>query len=104
MTDSLKDYTDFLSLLLKSSVKQRKAILNTLDAGQVDFIRDLMYNFLNTFPIPKKELKKLYKKKDLMEIANYKKSNRFRNHLIRKNIRTIIDILSRHSKKLLTLL
>ena len=104
MVDLLKEYSDFLSLLLKGSVKQKKAILETLDSGQVDFIRDLIFNFLNTFPLNKKELKKLYKKKDLLEIANYKRSSRFRNHLIKKNKKTILDLISRHSAKLVTLL
>mgnify|MGYP001551112167 CR=1 FL=1 len=103
MVSSLVEYSDLLSLLLKAEIVQKKAILDSLDPGQVDFIGELVHNFLTTFPIGKAELRKLIKRNTFKEIANFKKSNRYRKTLIKKNKKFISQLLDRHKDKLSTL-
>lgn len=104
MVNALLEYSDFLSVLLKAELIQKKAILDTLDPGQVDFIGELVYNFLNTFPIAKAELRKLIRKNTFKEIANFKKTNRYRKTIIKKNKKIIAELLSKNRDNLITLI
>ena len=104
MADTRLEHTDLLSVLLKGSLAQKKAILDTLDEGQVDFIRDLIYNFLNNFPISKAEQKKLNKKKELKYIASPRRGNKYRKRLIKQHKKHIISLLDRYRDQLMTLI
>ena len=104
MADTRVEHTDLLSVLLKGSLAQKKAILDTLDERQVDFIRDLIFNFLNNFPISKAEQNKLNKKKGLKNIANSKRSNKYRKRLIKQHKKHIISLLDRYRDQLMTLI
>lgn len=104
MKDMLVEFRDLISVLLKAGIAQKKAILEHLDPDQVDFIGEFVYNILNTFPISKKEVKKYNRKNKFKEIANFKKSNRFRNTLIKKHKKVLIDILLKHKDNLTKLI
>mgnify|MGYP001552461941 CR=1 FL=1 len=104
MVNLLAQHSDLLSLLLKAELNQKKAILSTLDLNQTDFIGEIIYNFLNTFPIGESELKKLSRKPWLKKISNFQISPRHRRTLIKKNKKVIIDLLTKHKDPLLSLL
>ena len=92
-----------MSVLLKGGAGQKKAILDNLSKDQVDFIGELVYNILNTFPIEQKQVKRLYKKKGFKEIGNFRKTARYRNTLIKKHRRSIVDILVKYKDNLMSL-
>ena len=103
MVNTLEEYADLLSVLLKAELIQKKAILDTLDSGQVDFIGEIIHNFLNNFPIDKKELRKLIRRNTIKDIANFKRSNRFRKTLIKKNKKIISELLTKYRDNLMSL-
>ena len=104
MADLRETHSDLLSVLLKGSLAQKKAILETLDDSQVGFISDLVFNFLNTFPLSRKERQRLYRKPGLLVIANPKKTVRHRKTLIKKYKKHIVDLLTKYEEDLTTLL
>ena len=103
MADVREEHLDLLSVLLKASLAQKKAILDTLDDSQVNFIRDLVFNFLKTFPLDRKVKSKLFRKKGLLSISNPKTSARHSKTLIKKYKKNIIDLITKYKDKLMTL-
>ena len=104
MKDLLPKHQDLLSVVIKAGKKQKKAILDNLEQEQVDFMSQLVYNFLNSFPIEKTQLQKLRKKEKFIDIANFKKTVRHRNRLIKRHKKTLMDLFDKYRVNLITLL
>lgn len=67
MNSLIKKENDFLRLLLTTSDKQRKALLQTIERSQLRAIVQIAYNLLVGYhPLPEKDKKKLEKRKDVI--------------------------------------
>ena len=104
MSQRLKENGSFLNLLLKSSKQQKRALLDTVSPEQADFVGELLHNFINYFPIPDKEKKRLSRKKTFAEIANLKRSYKFRKAKIKQCKKDILLLIEQYQKQLSTLL
>ena len=83
---------------------QKRALLDTVSEEQADFIGELIHNFINTFPIPSAERKKLGRKKIFAEISNLKRSVKARKAKIKKCKKDIIQLIDKYNKQLKTLI
>lgn len=67
MNQSIKKEVDFLSLLLNTSDKQRKALLHTIQKSQLRAIVQIVYNLLGGYhPLPEKDKKRLATRKTVI--------------------------------------
>lgn len=94
MSELLSDNSDFLGLLLKTSPKQQKALLDSITASQAQLIGEI---FLNILDIEHDDADyKFLKNKVLVleKLANNSLSARFRRGYIKKHKSIILKIIN----------
>lgn len=104
MSARLKANIHFFWLLLNGPARQKEALLKTADPEQVDFLAELVYNFLHHFPISEKERKALNRRRFLPKIASIKRSVKARKTMIVNHRRQFISTLIEHHSKLNSLI
>ena len=98
------EYPSIIDLFHRQSeLIQKKAILDTLAPMKGYFIGEIIHNCLNKFPRVIKELRKLIRRNTIKDIANFKRSNRFRKTLIKKNKKIISELLTKYRDNLMSL-
>ena len=80
-------YEPFLQMIANAKLKQRKAIINTMDKDQLCFICEVALNVLaGNLPISDNIKKQLLPHKSfLRQLANRKISNRFKKKLLNQS-------------------
>ena len=102
MTTRLRENEIFARLMLTTSRQQQKAILDTLTDEQVGVITEILYNLLYVVPMNDRERKSLLRKKIYKDIANVKRSHRFRRSKIRASIQQLLNLINNYSTQILS--
>lgn len=103
MSSRIKNNVDFFRLLLQTQLPQQKALLQSLTPEQVDLLTEIVWNLLNSVPLPDKEKKGLQRKKYLKDISLLKRSHKYRKRRLNANKKQIIKILNTYMQPLLAL-
>ena len=98
---STSDRLHFLSLLLNTDTKQRKALFNWLTADQLRFLGEIASNLLNHLPLSPVEKQQLHRKTFFKRLANLKSSTADKQRIIRRHWKQLDKILQFFKSKLL---
>lgn len=96
MSTRLKENVHFFRLLLSAEKSQQRALMQTVSDSQTNLLSEVLYNFLNHFPIEQTVRKRLLRKTYLRDIANLKRSIKFRKARIKKHTRDILSLLMQY--------
>ena len=75
--------------------------MTAANPAQVALISEMVWNLLYHLPITAESRKALLRKKGLKDVANFKRTLRFRKVKIIKHLKDVIDILEKYHKKLM---
>lgn len=104
MRGFLEDHRDYLSLLLNTSPIQQKALIDTITEGQVLLLSEIALNLLQ-LEVGYKGKKFLKSKTELLQqLANKKRTEKFKARIIRNNRLSVLRILHFFKEPLLSLL
>lgn len=104
MRGNLLEQRDYLSLLLKTSSLQQKALIDTITDEQVLLLSEIALNLLQ-LDLGYKGKKFLKSKVPLLkQVANTKRTEKFRGRIIRRNRLAILRILNFFKDPLLSLI
>lgn len=100
MSKRLRDNLHFFQLLLAAEKPQQRALLHTLSDSQTLLLSEVIYNFLNNFPIEQGVKKRLNRRAFLRDIANAKRSVKFRKAKLKKHKKDILNLLMQYKAPL----
>ena len=93
MSKLITRHKHFISLLMKTSKEQSRALLYTITIEQVTVLSEIIFNLL-TLPLKKKQKDFITRRNTLFnKLGNKKTSNRVKIKLIRKNLKIILELI-----------
>ena len=98
---STADRVHFLSLLLNTDIKQRKALYHWLTADQLRFLSEIAFNLINNLPLEAEEKKQFQRKTFFKKLANQRSTVTDKLRIIRRHWRQLDKILQFFKSKLL---
>ena len=104
MSSRIRDNAPFLQLLLTSHLPQQKALIESASDEQVDLLTEVIHNLLYVVPIAHSVRRKLQRKVYLKDLANIKRSRKFRKSHMRKRKSDLLKVLMPFASDLLALL
>lgn len=102
MNPHIKKERDFLRLLLNTSNKQKKMLLQSIEKSQLNAIVQIVYNVLQGYrPLPKKDKKELAKRKGVIrQFVSKGVSLKRRKKLLLHNFKYILPLIRVIDKEL----
>lgn len=96
----MNDNKAYFKLLLTAHPLQKRALLLSSNNEQLDLISEILHNILNTLPLEAAQKRQLNRRKYLSEIANIKRSHKYRRDRVKKFKCKLLKLLEDHSEQL----
>ena len=104
MSNRIDRNKDFISLLLSTDTKQKKALLAPITDVQVNALTEIFYNLDVVLPLSRAEEKVLKNKPFIHKLTNIPSSETRRRAIVKRHYHVLLKILTAFADKLLTIL